>query len=65
MPKKSKTYERNLITKPQQRNLQYEILQTIEQYQDDNRYNRSWLIGFSGGKDSTVLLTLDFERRSL
>lgn len=25
---------------------------------EDDRYNRPWIIGFSGGKDSTVLLTL-------
>jgi len=30
----------------------------IDQYQEDDRYNRPWIIGFSGGKDSTVLLTL-------
>ncbi len=30
----------------------------IDQYNDDDRYNRPWIIGFSGGKDSTVLLTL-------
>jgi len=30
----------------------------IDQYLEDDRYNRPWIIGFSGGKDSTVLLTL-------
>ncbi len=30
----------------------------MNQYQETDRYNRSWIIGFSGGKDSTVLLTL-------
>lgn len=30
----------------------------MDQYQETDRYNRSWIIGFSGGKDSTVLLTL-------
>lgn len=29
-----------------------------DQYQEKDRYNRPWIIGFSGGKDSTVLLTL-------
>lgn len=29
-----------------------------EQYLTEDRYNRPWIIGFSGGKDSTVLLTL-------
>lgn len=30
----------------------------MDQYQETDRYNRSWIIGFSGGKDSTALLTL-------
>ena len=30
----------------------------IDQYLEEDRYNRPWIIGFSGGKDSTVLLTL-------
>jgi DNA sulfur modification protein DndC len=34
------------------------IEELIDQYQEDDRYNRPWIIGFSGGKDSTVLLTL-------
>ena len=35
------------------------ILEEItEQYLEKDRYNRPWIIGFSGGKDSTVLLTL-------
>ena len=34
------------------------IDELIDQYLEDDRYNRSWIIGFSGGKDSTVLLTL-------
>ena len=29
-----------------------------DQYLEQDRYNRPWIIGFSGGKDSTVLLTL-------
>lgn len=29
-----------------------------DQYLEVDRYNRPWIIGFSGGKDSTVLLTL-------
>ena len=32
--------------------------QLIDQYLEDDRNNRPWIIGFSGGKDSTVLLTL-------
>jgi len=34
------------------------IDELIDQYLDEDRYNRPWIIGFSGGKDSTVLLTL-------
>ncbi|WP_294546135.1 DNA phosphorothioation system sulfurtransferase DndC [uncultured Bacteroides sp.] len=34
------------------------IGELMNQYQETDRYNRSWIIGFSGGKDSTVLLTL-------
>jgi len=34
------------------------IEELIDQYQEDDRYNRPWIIGFSGEKDSTVLLTL-------
>lgn len=34
------------------------IEELIEQYLEKDRYNRPWIIGFSGGKDSTVLLTL-------
>ena len=29
-----------------------------DQYLEKDRYTRPWIIGFSGGKDSTVLLTL-------
>ena len=29
-----------------------------DQYLEEDRYTRPWIIGFSGGKDSTVLLTL-------
>lgn len=29
-----------------------------DQYLEEDRFNRPWIIGFSGGKDSTVLLTL-------
>ena len=36
-----------------------EIIDDIEdQYLEEDRYNRPWIIGFSGGKDSTVLLML-------
>lgn len=34
------------------------INELIDQYLEEDRYNRPWIIGFSGGKDSTVLLTL-------
>jgi DNA sulfur modification protein DndC len=34
------------------------IEELMDQYLEDDRYNRPWIIGFSGGKDSTVLLTL-------
>ncbi|MDD2285254.1 MAG: DNA phosphorothioation system sulfurtransferase DndC [Paludibacter sp.] len=34
------------------------IEELIDQYQEDDRFNRPWIIGYSGGKDSTVLLTL-------
>lgn len=34
------------------------IDELVDQYLDDDRNNRPWIIGFSGGKDSTVLLTL-------
>jgi len=34
------------------------IDEQIDQYLEEDRYNRPWIIGFSGGKDSTVLLTL-------
>jgi putative sulfurtransferase DndC len=34
------------------------IDELMDQYLEDDRYNRPWIIGFSGGKDSTVLLTL-------
>ena len=30
----------------------------MDQYLEEDRNNRSWIIGFSGGKDSTVVLTL-------
>ena len=34
------------------------IEELVDQYMEQDRYNRPWIIGFSGGKDSTVLLTL-------
>ena len=34
------------------------IDELTDQYLESDRYNRPWIIGFSGGKDSTVLLTL-------
>ena len=34
------------------------IEELVDQYLEKDRYNRPWIIGFSGGKDSTVLLTL-------
>lgn len=37
----------------------HDIIEELEdQYLEEDRYNRPWIIGFSGGKDSTVLLTL-------
>lgn len=38
--------------------INYIIEELIDQYLEEDRYNRPWIIGFSGGKDSTVLLTL-------
>ncbi len=38
--------------------VEYIIEELMDQYQEKDRYNRPWIIGFSGGKDSTVLLTL-------
>lgn len=34
------------------------IAELKDQYLEQDRFNRPWIIGFSGGKDSTVLLTL-------
>src|SRR5690554_8160178 len=34
------------------------INEIIDQYTYADKSNRPWIIGFSGGKDSTVLLTL-------
>lgn len=34
------------------------IAELKDQYLEQDRYHRPWIIGFSGGKDSTVLLTL-------
>lgn len=34
------------------------IEELVDQYLEQDRYTRPWIIGFSGGKDSTVLLTL-------
>jgi DNA sulfur modification protein DndC len=34
------------------------VEELIDQYGENDRYNRPWIIGFSGGKDSTALLTL-------
>lgn len=34
------------------------IDELVDQYLEEDRYNRPWIIGFSGGKDSTVVLTL-------
>ena len=39
------------------------ILELMDQYQEPDRYIRPWIIGFSGGKDSTVLLTLVWLRK--
>ena len=34
------------------------IAELKDQYLEEDRYNRPWIIGFSGGKDSTEMLTL-------
>ena len=39
------------------RNIEEIIEELMDQYLEDDRYNRPWIIGFSGGKDSTVLRT--------
>lgn len=37
----------------------HDIIEELEdQYLEEDRFNRPWIIGFSGGKDSTVMLTL-------
>lgn len=36
----------------------YATVPLKDQYLEQDRFNRPWIIGFSGGKDSTVLLTL-------
>ena len=38
--------------------IEHIIEEITDQYLEKDRYNRPWIIGFSGGKDSTVLLTL-------
>lgn len=38
--------------------IQLIIDELIDQYEFSDKSNRPWIIGFSGGKDSTVLLTL-------
>lgn len=40
------------------RRIEYIIEELKDQYLEQDRFNRPWIIGFSGGKDSTVLLTL-------
>ena len=40
------------------RRIEHIIEEITDQYLEQDRYNRPWIIGFSGGKDSTVLLTL-------
>ena len=40
------------------RRVEYIIEELKDQYLEQDRFNRPWIIGFSGGKDSTVLLTL-------
>jgi DNA sulfur modification protein DndC len=57
--KKNKLLHKNLLkmSKLPERILSI-IEELIDQYQEVDRYNRPWIIGFSGGKDSTVLLTL-------
>ena len=38
--------------------IQLIIDELVDQYEFSDSSNRPWIIGFSGGKDSTVLLTL-------
>jgi DNA sulfur modification protein DndC len=40
------------------RRIEYIIDEVLDQYMYADTTNRPWIIGFSGGKDSTVLLTL-------
>ena len=40
------------------RRIEYIIDEITDQYMYADRSFRPWIIGFSGGKDSTVLLTL-------
>ncbi len=40
------------------KNISEIIDEMVDQYLEEDRYNRPWIIGFSGGKDSTALLTL-------
>lgn len=42
----------------QNKRIQNIIYELKDQYLEQDRYTRPWIIGFSGGKDSTVLLTL-------
>jgi DNA sulfur modification protein DndC len=38
--------------------IEHIISELVDQYTYGDRSERPWIIGFSGGKDSTVLLTL-------
>ena len=40
------------------RRINYILSELKDQYLEKDRYNRPWIIGFSGGKDSTALLML-------
>ena len=47
-----------IITKMKNKRIEYIIDEILDQYAYADEYTRPWIIGFSGGKDSTVLLML-------
>lgn len=54
---------KNVVYQSMKKEIKNQKIQNIiaeikEEYLTEDRYNRPWIIGFSGGKDSTVLLTL-------
>ena len=48
----------NMFQPIKSKNAEAIIEEIIDQYTDADKSDRPWIIGFSGGKDSTVLLTL-------